>query len=60
MPDRYMSGRVVTVGLSSADSYRGQELKIRAISLGNGGSGVDFRVRRGRAHFGPCRRLPPR
>ena len=31
MPDRYMSRRVVTVGLSSADSYRYQELEIGAV-----------------------------
>jgi len=36
MPDRYMSERVVTVGLSSADSYNHPELKIREGSVGNG------------------------
>ncbi len=35
MPDRYMSGRVVTVGLSAADSYSDPELTIRGASVGN-------------------------
>jgi hypothetical protein len=36
MPDRYMSGRVVTAGMSSADSYNHPELKIEDASVGNG------------------------
>ena len=36
MPDRYMSGGVVTAGLSLADSYSHPELKIREGSVGNG------------------------
>jgi len=40
MPDRYMSGRVVTAGLSSADSYNHPELKIREGSVGNRTAGV--------------------
>ncbi|MFI5091064.1 MAG: hypothetical protein ACHP7P_13495 [Terriglobales bacterium] len=40
MPDRYMSGRVVTAGLSSADSYSDPELTIREASVGNGTAGV--------------------
>lgn len=42
MPDRYMSGRVVTAGLSSADSYNHPELKIREAPVGNGTAGVIF------------------
>jgi len=40
MPDRYMSGRVVTVGLSSADSYRDPGLTVREASVGNGTAGA--------------------
>ena len=40
MPDRYMSGRVVTAGLSAADSYSDPELKIGEASAGNGTEGV--------------------
>jgi len=40
MPDRYMSGRVVTAGLSSADSYNHPELKIAEASVSNGTAGV--------------------
>jgi hypothetical protein len=40
MPDRYMSGRVVTAGMSSADSYDHPELKIEDASVGNGTAGV--------------------
>ncbi len=40
MPDRYMSGRVVTAGLSLTDSYNHPELKIEDASVGNGTAGV--------------------
>jgi len=40
MPDRDMSGRVVTAVSSSADSYGNPELKIREDFMGNGRAGA--------------------